>query len=71
MQHGGSKFWTTVPKRKYPSVCKRKEHFARAWSRVTSWDKWMETQYSESRGGSCVLTVQILSTCTNRGEQFP
>ena len=30
----------TVPKRKYPSVCKRKERFARAWSRVTSWDKW-------------------------------
>ena len=31
----------------------------------------METQYSESRGRSCMLTVQILSTCTNRGEQFP
>ena len=29
----------TVPKRKYPSICKRKEHFARARSTVTSWDK--------------------------------
>ena len=40
MQHGESKCWMTVAKRKYSGVCKRREHFERGWSEVTSWEKW-------------------------------